>query len=66
MAKPVDPLYAPDDGQSIPHPNRFPGSDTPAAVQALANGRRIQMTLADEDDTDMEEYGEFSRNCNTY
>lgn len=66
MAKPVDPLYAPDGGQNIPKPDRFQGNDTPAAVMALANGRRIQMSLADEDDTDMSEFGEFQRNCNYY
>ena len=68
MAKPKDPLYAPDEvgEQTIPHPARFPGSDTPACVTALANGRRIQMNLADEDETDMSSYGDFARNSNYY
>lgn len=48
--------YGSMETQSIPHPARFPGQDTPACVLPLANGRHVQMTLADEEDTDMEEY----------
>lgn len=48
--------YGSAEDQAIPHPARFPGTGTPACVLALANGRHVQMTLADEEDTDLAAY----------
>ncbi len=65
MAKPKDPVYGAETPQTIPHPDRFPGSDTPAGVLALANGRKVDMSL---NDTNSAHDGdaEFNRNCSYY
>lgn len=47
--------------QTVPHPKRFPDGGEGARVLPLANGRHVQMYLADEDDTDMIAYEESVR-----
>lgn len=67
MAKPRESVYSSGiESQDVPHPKRFPGQNTEAAILALPDGRHVNMTLADEDSTDMQAYGEESRNCSYF